>query len=45
VFMTGDGHASALNADIERAGRPMLRKPFTLDALLGMTTNILASRP
>ena len=45
VFMTGDGRSSALNAEIERAGQPVLRKPFTLDALLRMATTILASRP
>jgi signal transduction histidine kinase/CheY-like chemotaxis protein len=42
VFMTGDGRSSELNAHIERAGHPVLRKPFTLDALLKMTSGILA---
>ena len=41
VFMTGDGRSSELNAHIERAGQPVLRKPFTLDALVRMTTGIL----
>ena len=42
VFMTGDARSSALNAEIEKAGQPVLRKPFTLDALLRMATGILA---
>lgn len=36
VFMTGDG--------IERAGIPVLRKPFAIDALLGVATEILTAR-
>jgi signal transduction histidine kinase len=44
VFMTGDARSSALNAEIERAKQPVLRKPFTLDALLRMATDILAPR-
>ena len=41
VFMTGDGRSSDLNAKIESAGHPVLRKPFTLDTLLKVTTGIL----
>ena len=43
VFMTGDGRSSELNAKIELAGQPVLRKPFTLDALLKMTAGILTA--
>lgn len=42
-IMTGDGRLSQLNAAIEQAGQPMLRKPFTLEALLRMATDILPS--
>ncbi len=45
VFMTGDGRASALTPKVEMAGQPVLRKPFTLDALLQAATGILAPQP
>ena len=44
VFMTGDAGSSALNAEVERTGQPILRKPFSLDELLTRATGILASR-
>ena len=45
VFMTGDAGQSPLNAAIERAKRPVLRKPFSLETLLTSASKILGDRP
>jgi CheY-like chemotaxis protein len=45
VFMTGDGHAADPHTQIEAAGRPILRKPFSVEALLTATRGVLADYP
>ena len=45
VFITGDVGDSALNADIRRANRPLLQKPFTIDTLLRVAREILTLSP
>ena len=45
VFMTGDAGQSALNAAVERAKRPVLRKPFSLETLLTSASKILGNQP
>ena len=45
VFMTGDAGQSPLNAAVERAERPVLRKPFSLETLLTSASNILNNQP
>jgi CheY-like chemotaxis protein len=44
IFMTGDRSDSALNADIERARRPLIQKPFALTTLLHVARQILFDR-
>jgi signal transduction histidine kinase/CheY-like chemotaxis protein len=45
VFMTGDAGQSPLNAAVERAKRPVLRKPFSLETLLTSASKILGEQP
>ena len=45
LFMTGDAGQSPLNAAIERARLPVLRKPFSLETLLTSASKILGNRP
>ena len=44
IFMTGDGSDSPLNAHIRGIRRPLLQKPFTLDALLAAARHLLRDR-
>jgi len=44
VFMTGDGSGGGLNGEIRRAGRPLLRKPISLAALVAAAERILLDR-
>jgi two-component system cell cycle sensor histidine kinase/response regulator CckA len=41
IFMTGDRSDSALNADIERAQRPLIQKPFSIATLSRVMLQIL----
>jgi signal transduction histidine kinase/ActR/RegA family two-component response regulator len=44
IFMTGDGSDSSLNAHIRGIRRPLLQKPFTIDALLAAARHLLRDR-
>lgn len=41
LLMTGDASSSALNTEVERAGYPILQKPFTANQLVSMIHNVL----
>ena len=43
LFMTGDGSGAGLNAAIRLAGRPLLRKPIAVAALVEAAERILGS--
>lgn len=43
MFMTGDATPKGPCSDIQRAGRPLLRKPFSLDALVNTATRVIGS--
>jgi DNA-binding NtrC family response regulator len=41
IFMTGDGSGAGLNGAIRLAGRPLLRKPISVTALIAAAERIL----
>jgi signal transduction histidine kinase/ActR/RegA family two-component response regulator len=42
MFMTGDPSGKGAVNDIQRSGRPLLRKPFSLDALVNAATRVIS---
>ncbi len=45
MFMTGDAMTKGPSGDIQRSGRPLLRKPFSLDALVSAASRMISDPP